>query len=76
MNKDETVKKNISLAFDLLREIIKTPALGEKIPNGATVVFVEKDQTLTKKETARKNNKFIKVKRKFEIIEEKTALKV
>ena len=68
MSKDETVKKNISLAFDLLREIIRNPALGEEIPNGATVVFVDKDQTLTKKETSGKNNKFVKVKRKFEVV--------
>jgi hypothetical protein len=68
MSKDETVKKNISLAVDLLREIINNPALGEQIPNGATVVFVEKDQTLTKKETTGKNNKFVKVKSKFEVV--------
>jgi hypothetical protein len=68
MSKDETVKKNISLAFDLFREIINNPALGEQIPNGATVVFVDKDQPLTKKETTRKNNKFVKVKRKFEVV--------
>jgi hypothetical protein len=61
-------KKNISLAVDLLREIINNPALGEQIPNGATVVFVEKDQTLTKNETTGKNNKFVKVKRKSEVV--------
>jgi len=59
MNKDETVKMNISLAFDFFREIIKNPALGEQIPNGATVVFLDKDQVITQKQTAEKTNNTI-----------------
>jgi len=68
MTKEEKIKSNIGLAFDLLREIMKNPSLGEKIPNGATVVFLDKDNVLTEKKINGSNNKFVKVKRKFEVV--------
>ena len=53
MTKEEKIKSNIGLAFDLLRKIMKNPSLGEKIPNGATVVFLDKDNVLTEKKNKR-----------------------
>jgi len=70
MTKDEKAKRNIGLAFDLFREIIKNPALGDKIPNGSTVVFLDKDQSISQKAFSGKTNKYVKIKRQFEVVEE------
>ena len=68
MTKDEKIKRNISLGIDLLREIIKNPSLGEKIPDGSTVIFMDKDHVLSEKELPREKKKLIRVKRTFEVI--------
>ena len=68
MTKKETINRNIGLSFDLLKEILKNPALLGKIPNGAVVEFVEKD--FPKKEMAglkRRKRKYIRVKNEFEV---------
>ena len=68
MTKNEKARKNIGLAFDLLREIIKNPALGDKIPNGSKVVFLDKDQSISKKVISGKTNKYVRIKRQFEVV--------
>jgi hypothetical protein len=68
MTKKETINRNIGLSFDLLKEIIKNPALIKKIPKAVVVEFVEKD--FPKKETTnlqRDNRKYILVKNEFEV---------
>ncbi len=68
MTKKETINRNIGLAFDLLKEINKNPALLNKIPKTAVVEFVEKD--FPKKETANSQKgkrKYIRVKNEFEV---------
>ena len=68
MTKDEKVKKNIGLAFELLREIIKNPAISDNIPDGSNIVFLDNEKSISNKETSLKNNKYIRVKRKFEVV--------
>ncbi len=68
MTKKETINRNIGLAFDLLKEINKTPALLNKIPKAAVVEFVEKD--FPKKETGgseKRKRKYIRVRNEFEV---------
>ena len=43
MTKKETINRNIGLTFDFLRQVVKNPSLLDKIPNGSTLEFVEKD---------------------------------
>jgi hypothetical protein len=69
MTRKETINRNIGLSFDLLKEIIKNPALLNKIPKAAIVEFVEKD--FPKKEIItdpkRRKRKYILVKNEFEV---------
>ncbi len=68
MTKKETINRNIGLAFDLLKEINKTPALLNKIPKAALVEFVEKD--FPKKEaidSPKRKRKYIRVRNEFEV---------
>lgn len=43
MTKKESVNRNIGLTFDFIRQAVNEPAMLEKIPNGSTLEFVEKD---------------------------------
>jgi hypothetical protein len=43
MTKKEIINRNIGLTFDFLRQVVKDPALLDKVPNGSTLEFVEKD---------------------------------
>jgi hypothetical protein len=68
MTKKETTNRNIGLSFDFLTEILKSPAILDKIPNGAVVEFVEKD--FPKKETPgtqRGKRKYFRVRNGFEV---------
>jgi hypothetical protein len=46
MRKDEVVKKNISLVFDLLRYLTDHPELIEKLPDGCELEFLRDEGTL------------------------------
>jgi hypothetical protein len=43
MTKAETIKRNIGLTFDFLRQVAKDPSILDKIPDGSTLEFIEKD---------------------------------
>lgn len=71
MTKKEIINRNIGLTFDFLRQVAKDPALLNKIPNGSTLEFVEKD--FVKKESSKKKKtgnkkKYMRVKSKLELI--------
>ena len=68
MTNKETINRNIGLAFDLLHKINRDAALLNKIPNGTTIEFIEKDfLKKEKKDTVTKKRKYIMVKNEFEI---------
>ena len=70
MTKRETINRNIGLSFDFLRQAVKDPSLLDKIPNGSTLEFVEKDFAHTEKNGALKNKKkkFLRVKSELIIL--------
>ena len=43
MNKDERVRKHISLSFDFIRYLVKNPKMVNRIPDNAEVDFLETD---------------------------------
>jgi len=67
MTNRETVRKNIELTFDFLRQIIDNPSLADQLPDKCDIDFIENDfSALSDKEL--KNKKLVKVKRTFEIV--------
>lgn len=69
MTKKETVNRNIGLTFDFLRQVVDDPSLLDKIPDGASLEFVEKDFTKTVKGKPKKTKKtYLRVKSNLEII--------
>ncbi len=68
MTNKETVNRNVGLSFDFLRQIAKNPEIINKIENNSTIEFLQKDYP--ERESAKHviADKFIKVKRNFELV--------
>ncbi len=68
MTNKETINRNIGLTFDFVRQIIKDPDLINKIEDNSTIEFLQKDYP--ERETSKQiiADKYIKVKRDFELI--------
>jgi hypothetical protein len=43
VNKDEVVKKHISLSFDFIRYLVKNPRILDRLPDSADVEFLGTD---------------------------------
>ena len=68
MTNKETVNRNIGLSFDFIKQIVKTPEVLDEIKNNSTIEFLQKDYPEREKTKQIIANKFIKVKRSFEMI--------
>ncbi len=68
MTNKEIVNRNIGLSFDFIRQIINSPEIIDSIDDNTTIEFLQKDYP--ERETSKRiiADKFIKVKRKFELI--------
>ena len=71
MTNQETINRNIGLTFDFLRQVVLEPSILEKIPDGSTLEFVEKDFSQIEKPYTFKTKakrKYMRVKSKLELI--------
>jgi len=68
MTNKEVVNRNIGLSFDFMKQIISNPEILEKIDNKSTIEFLQKDYSEREKIRRTIPDKFIKVKRNFEMI--------
>ena len=71
MTKKEIIRRNIGLTFDFLRQVVKNPSALNKIPDGSTLEFVEKDFSKIEKNARGKKKdkrKYLRVRSKLEIL--------
>jgi len=68
MTNKETVNRNVGLSFDFIRQIVRNPEIIDEIKNNSTIEFLQKDYPEREKMKRIIADKFIKVKRNFEII--------
>jgi len=68
MTNKETVNRNLGLSFDFIRQIVKNPEMLERIDDNSTIEFLQKDYPEREKTKRIIADKFIKVKRNFEMI--------
>ena len=68
MTNKETVNRNVGLTFDFIRQIVRNPELINKIENNSTIEFLQKDYPERENTKRIIADKFIKVKRNFEMI--------
>jgi hypothetical protein len=65
----EQIKRDIAIAFDFVEQIIENPELLDKIPDGASITFLD-DENVKKEKRINKitKKKYVKVKRHFEVL--------
>ena len=68
MTNKETVNRNVGLSFDFIRQVVKNPEMIDEIENNSTIEFLQKDYPEREKTKRIIADKFIKVKRNFEMI--------
>lgn len=68
MTNKETINRNVGLSFDFIRQIVKNPEMIDEIENNSIIEFLQKDYPEREKLKRIIPNKFIKVKRNFEMI--------
>ena len=68
MTNKETVNRNVGLSFEFIRQVVKNPEMIDKIENNSTIEFLQKDYPEREKTKRIIADKFIKVKRNFEMI--------
>ena len=68
MTNKEIVNRNVGLSFDFIRQIISNPEIIENMDDNITIEFLQKDYPEREKSKRIIADKFIKVKRNFELI--------
>jgi hypothetical protein len=69
MTNKEQIQRDIAIAFDFVEQIIDTPDILDKIPEGASVTFLDSENVKPEKHIGRSTSKkYIKVKRHFEVL--------
>jgi len=68
MTNKETVNRNIGLTFDFIKQIVRNPMMIDTIENNSTIEFLQKDYPEREKTKRIIADKFIRVKRNFELI--------
>jgi hypothetical protein len=68
MTNKETVNRNVGLSFDFIRQILENPEIIDEIEDNSTIEFLQKDYPEREKTKQIIADKFIKVKRNFELI--------
>jgi len=69
MTNKEQIQHDIVVAFDFAEQIIDNPDLLDKIPEGASVTFLDDDNVKTEKILSKRPApKYVKVKRHFEVL--------
>jgi hypothetical protein len=69
MTNKETVDRNIGLTFDFLRQVVNDPSILDNLPDKTVIEFIDNEVTIAEKaNTVNKPNKYIRVKRQFEVL--------
>ena len=69
MGTNEQIKQQLAIGLDFVENIIQNPDLLDKIPNGATISFLDDASSKVEMKKEEKfQKKYVKVKRKFELL--------
>ena len=69
MTNNEKIQRDLAIGLDFVENIIQNPELLDDIPDGATISFLDKAAAKTEtKEEQKMKRKYVKVKRKFELL--------
>jgi len=68
INKDQ-IKNDMAIGFDFVEKILQNPTLLDKIPDGASISFLDSDHPKVENpKLGNPNKKYVKVSREFVIL--------
>jgi hypothetical protein len=69
MTNKEQIQRDIVIAFDFAEQIIDNPSMLDKIPEGASITFLDDENIKPEKRLDKRlSKKYVKVKRHFEVL--------
>ena len=69
MSNKEQIKKDIVLACDFIEQIISSPEILDKIPDGSSISFLDDENIKPEKHKSKASQKkYVRVKRQFEVL--------
>jgi hypothetical protein len=69
MTNKEQIQRDIAIAFDFVEQIIDSPDILDKIPNGTAITFLDSENVKPEKHIGKNSaKKYVKVKRHFEVL--------
>ena len=69
MDQKERTKRDLAIGMDFIEDIIQKPQKLDDIPHGAMINFIDSAHPKTETKAEQKlNRKYVKVKRKFELL--------
>lgn len=69
MKNNEQIQRDLAIAFDFVEQIIETPDMLDKIPEGSSITFLDDENVKTEKlKHKNTSKKYVKVKRHFEVL--------
>ena len=69
MTNKEQIQRDIAVAFDFVEQIIDSPELTDKIPEGSVITFIDEENSKNESHSSKlQQKKYVKVKRHFEVL--------
>ena len=69
MTNKEQIQRDIAIAFDFVEQIIDSPDMLDKIPEGSSITFLDEENVKPEKSIEKDTKKkYVKVKRHFEVL--------
>ncbi len=69
MTNREQTQRDIAIAFDFVEQILDNPDMLDKIPDGASITFLDDENIKLEKSFVKDTaKKYVKVKRHFEVL--------
>jgi len=68
MTNKEKIRKDIAISFDFAEQIINTPEMLDKIPDGSSIRFLDDEIATHENKSDRGRKKYVRVKKQFELL--------
>ena len=68
MTNREKIKKDMAVAFDFVEQVLASPDMLDKIPDGSTIRFLDSENENREKKVDKGNKQYVKVKKHFELL--------
>jgi hypothetical protein len=68
MTNREKIKKDMAVAFDFVEQVLASPDMLDKIPDGSAIRFLDSEQENREKKVDKRKKQYVRVKKHFELL--------